>query len=214
MYEVFEAGFVSPAQMDWLWAHGWRHFGVDFFRYDSPEENLDVTPLRIDLSSFKPSQSQKRILIRNRTLESNWLPAKINPELEELFERHKIRFDKNIPESLNNFVSSQPDHIPNRAEGLEIRLEGKLIAYSYLDLGATASSSVYQFFDPELANRSLGIFSILKCIERSSELGLEHYYLGYAYRQPSFYDYKKRFSALEVFDWDVWKPNLSGKASK
>ena len=32
--------------------------------------------------------------------------------------------------------------------------------------------------------------------------GKELYYHGYAYEGESFYDYKKRFSALEEFDWE------------
>ena len=35
----------------------------------------------------------------------------------------------------------------------------------------------------------------------------EFYYHGYAYEGESFYDYKKRFSATEEFDWrGRWQP--------
>ena len=54
---------------------------------------------------------------------------------------------------------------------------------------------------------------ILRGIDYAKELGLKYYYPGYAYVEPSFYDYKKRFSGLEYLDWQAgWKPfnlNLS-----
>ncbi len=56
-------------------------------------------------------------------------------------------------------------------------------------------------FDPDLGDRGLGTLTMLKEIEYSIGTGREYYYPGSAYEGPSFYDYKKRFAALECFDW-------------
>ncbi|MFM8393004.1 MAG: arginine-tRNA-protein transferase, partial [Acidobacteriota bacterium] len=62
-------------------------------------------------------------------------------------------------------------------------------------------------FEPDESARSLGIYLILSGIEYAKRLQLKYYYPGYAYREPSFYDYKKRFQALEAYDWEGrWGP--------
>ena len=68
-------------------------------------------------------------------------------------------------------------------------------------------SSIYGIFDPDETTASLGIFTMLKEIEYTVNHGKTHYYHGYAYEGSSFYDYKKRFSALEMYDWNGrWLP--------
>ncbi|MBO1436456.1 GNAT family N-acetyltransferase [Meiothermus sp. CFH 77666] len=198
--EYFLAADVAPEQMDALWAQGWRHFGVYFFRY-SRLQNHTVLPLRIRLARYRPSQSQRRILKRNRDLQFKLQPAFVNAQVEALFERHKQRFSQNIPESIYNFVSRRPARIPCRCHSLTLHHQGRLVGISYLDEGAQATSSVYQCFDPAYARRSLGILMILLSIRFSLERGKAFYYPGYAYQEPSEYDYKKRLGALEYFDW-------------
>ena len=75
------------------------------------------------------------------------------------------------------------------------------MAVSYFDVGGEAVSGVYGMFEPEVTDRSLGIFTMLKEIQFAIETGRKFYYLGYAYEGNSFYDYKKRFAATEVYDW-------------
>ena len=66
---------------------------------------------------------------------------------------------------------------------------------------ALTTSGIYACFEPELERRGFGTFTMLKEIEYSIDTGREFYYPGFAYEGPSFYDYKKRFAALETFDW-------------
>ena len=39
-------------------------------------------------------------------------------------------------------------------------------------------------------------------IQYAIDNGKSFYYQGYAYEGESFYDYKKRFRALEMYDWE------------
>lgn len=198
--EYFLEPHIPPALMDALWGQGWRHFGAYFFRYSKAGQN-DVLPLRLQLGRFQFSTSQRRVLKRNQDLEVAFQPAFINAEIENLFERHKVRFSRNIPDSLFTFIDEEPAKVPCDCLSLTLHHEGQLIGMSYLDIGQTASSSVYQFFDPAHSKRSLGVLMILLSIENSLKLGQRLYYPGYAYRQPSEYDYKKRLGRLEYFDW-------------
>jgi arginine-tRNA-protein transferase len=76
-----------------------------------------------------------------------------------------------------------------------------LIAVSFLDIGEASTSAVYAMFGLRYSRRSLGIFTMLEAIRYSGELGCRYYFPGYAYEEPSFYDYKKNFTGLEYLDW-------------
>lgn len=203
--EEFFADFVLPEKMDSLWANGWRHFGTQFFRYNVGflrDELRLVLPLRIDLRNFRLSKSQRRVLRRNEDLTVEIAPVEIDRDAEELFDRHKERFDHGVPDSLYNFLSPNPSNSPCEAKQIIVRDNSTPIAISYMDSGRHATSGIYAMFEPAMTGRSLGIFTLLKEIEFSIEQGKSLYYLGYAYEGESFYDYKKRFCSTEAFDWN------------
>lgn len=203
--EEFHSEAVLPEQMDSLWSHGWRHFGTQFFRYNIgilDNQLRYVIPLRIRLSEFSFSKSQRRVLKRNADLDVEIRPIELDDEIDAMFHRHKQRFDHSIPDSLSNFLSHEPAVIPCEAKEIRVHRDGQILATSYFDLGAAASSGIYAIFEPSITDRGLGIFTMLKEIEYSIETGREFYYQGYCYAGNSFYDYKKRFRGTEAFDWD------------
>lgn len=212
IHEVAKLERVPPAGMDRLWAQGWRHFGADFFRYSlmpaEHDEVLTIQPLRLSLAEFQPSKSQRRILKRNADLSIRIVPAMVDEEREDLFFRHRERFTSNIPGSLRDFMASdKPDCDPCQCMSVEARLNGRLIAASYLDVGKEAVSSVYAMFDPLESRRGLGTLTLLEEIRWARDQGKIWLYPGYATREPSVYDYKKSFLPLEVFDWEGnWLP--------
>lgn len=208
--EEFFAESVDRATYDQLLADGWRHFGEHFFRYSLGmyrSEIRRVMPLRVRLEDFRLSQSQRRVLRLNQDLSIEIGPAAITEEIHELFDRHKHRFDHGVPESIFDFVSRDPASGPTDGHQITaLSREGKLFAASFFDIGASSISAIYGCFDPHEKRRSLGIFTMLKVIEFAASKGMTFYYHGYAYEGPSFYDYKKRFSGVEVFDWEgAWK---------
>jgi arginyl-tRNA--protein-N-Asp/Glu arginylyltransferase len=200
----------SPAKMDQFWAEGWRHFGILFFRYRVAahgDRQFSVLPLRIDLQRFTLTRSQKRVLAKNRDTRTVVRPAIVDATRERLFAKHRIRYRENVPSSLFDFMSPVPASIPCPNLELCIYLNETFAGVTYLDIGQAATSAVYAMFDPAQAKRSLGIFMMLQSIQLSRERGHRYYYPGYAYREPSAYDYKKRFMGLEYLDWTAgWKP--------
>jgi arginine-tRNA-protein transferase len=207
--EEFYSQSVSPQQLDVLLADGWRHFGEHFFRYNIAFDEYAlrrVLPLRIRLSAFALSKSQRRILKKNQDLQTIIRPIEITAEKKLLFEKHKKRFKHNVPDSIYDFLSQTPANVPCEALEVCVFSQEKLLAASFLDVGATAVSGVYAMFDPEENSRSLGIYTMLLVIKYAIENNKTFYYPGYAYAGKSFYDYKKRFSGLETFDWNGnWK---------
>ncbi len=208
--EEFFAGSISAAQLDDLLADGWRHFGTHFFRYSLnlyKGEIRRVIPLRVRLADFRASDSQRRAMRKNANLRVENRPIEITDEADALFHRHKQRFDHSVPGSMYEFLSTEPNKVPCEAREIAVYDGERLLAVSYFDVGERSLSGIYAMFDPEERGRSLGIFTMLKEIEYARESGREYYYQGYAYEGESFYDYKKRLSGTEAFDWaGNWDP--------
>ena len=202
--EQFFADRVSAAQLDTLLANGWRHFGNQFFRYSYGYYGLEVRrviPLRVRLSQFSYSKTQRRTLRQNHDVRIVIRPIAITPDVESLFDIHKQRFKSGIPDSVYDFLSEDPSVEPCESNELAVYVEERLAAVSYFDVGERACSGIYAMFDPALSSRRLGIFTMLKEIEHALATGKEFYYQGYSYEGPSFYDYKKQFRGSEAFDW-------------
>jgi arginine-tRNA-protein transferase len=209
--EEFSAARVTPEGMDALWAEGWRHFGNHFFRYNiwPAEHSLDlIVPLRLVPAAFSDSKSQRRVLRRNEDVTWETRPAQITADVCDLFIRHKARFTDNVPSSLATFLGPDPAHGP--CECLEFRclVQGRLIASSFLDIGAHSVSSVYAVFDPDESRRSPGILTFLNEIHWARANGKSFLYPGYATFGPGHYDYKKQLRPLQGYDWarQAWRP--------
>lgn len=203
--EAFDTDQITPFEMDFLLAEGWRNFGTYFFRHNigiCKGELRRVIPLRIRLQDFTLSKSQRRNLERNSDLQIIIRPILIDEEKERLFHRHKMRFEEHIPETIYTFLSHHPAKIPSEAFEICVYEEEKLIAVSFFNEGLDSVSGIYAMFEPTETKRGLGILTMLLEIQYAQKHGKSFYYQGYAYEGESFYDYKKRFRALEMFDWE------------
>lgn len=203
--EAFDTNYVSPFEMDFLLAEGWRNFGTYFFRHNigiCRGELRRVIPLRIRLANFTLSKTQRRNLQRNNDLRVIVRPILIDEEKEKLFDRHKQRFAEHIPDTIYTFISREPALIPSEAFELCVYEQEKLLAVSFFNEGLEAVSGIYAMFEPNETKRGLGILTMLLEIQYAQQHGKNFYYQGYAYEGESFYDYKKRFRSLEMFDWE------------
>ena len=208
--EYFFAYSVTPELLDHLLAHGWRHFGVYFYRYSRDSyggQPRHVLPVRVNLHKFRQSKIQRRVWRKNQTLYCDIRPATVDDERIDLFERHKARFTHNIPASIYEFISEEPANMPTVCREVGIYDGNKLLAISFLDIGTESVSTIYGMFDPDYSAYSLGLYTMLCEIDYAQKLGKSYYYHGYCHTAPSFYDYKKRFSGLEKFDWqtETWR---------
>lgn len=215
--EAFYAERVEADELDVLLANGWRHFGERFQRYSLNYYNDEirrVIPLRIDLEKFRLSKSQRRTLNKNSDMRVEIRPIEIDRHTLLMFRMHALRFTHDQPKSLYTFLSENPSKVPT--DGMELRVikDENPLAISFFDLSSSGLSSVYGMFFRSWEHRRLGIFTMLKEIEYAREQGKRYYYSGYAYEGESFYDYKKRFSGLEAFDWHGnWTPFVEQTAT-
>jgi arginine-tRNA-protein transferase len=196
---------LSNQEYDDYLAKAWRNFGINFFRYSINLLNgkiVMVVPLRISLEKFIYAKSQKQILQKCSRFEVKIQPIIIDDKKKLLFEKHKLRFFDNIPDTLFTFLSHEPAKIPCTALEINVLDNEKLIATSFVGIGKKSVSSIYAMFDTDYEEYSLGIYTLLLEVEYCRKYNFEYLYLGYAYDVPSFYDYKKRFYGLESYLWD------------
>ena len=92
-----------------------------------------------------------------------------------------------------------------RSSLVEFREEGRLRMVSIVDRLDDGLSSVYTFFEPEVAGASLGTFNVVWQVELCRRLGLPYLYLGYWIAQSRKMAYKINFQALEGLIDGQWR---------
>jgi leucyl-tRNA---protein transferase len=200
IYSTDPESGISPEEFDRRLVDGWFHYNWAYRRF-SRSGNYSAVPLRIRLRDFKLSKSQRRVMRINADVEVEVAALDgMNDDEANLFRRHETRFGKNGPGTV-----ILPGGRGEFNKKVRVRDGERLIAVSYMETGATSGHGYYAIYDPEIAWRSLGILTLLKEIEYAKSVGKEYYYLGYAYKEPTLFDYKKRFHALEHYNWvDGW----------
>ena len=87
---------------------------------------------------------------------------------------------------------------------------GKLLGVGICDVCEQSLSSVYFYYDPTQAKRSLGVYSALIEIQQAKEMGIRYYYMGYWIKGCKTMDYKIQYQPSEVLEpdgrWVRWKP--------
>jgi arginine-tRNA-protein transferase len=120
-------------------------------------KNLDVEvevgPPRVDGERL----DLHRGFHRERSARVGWEPQEITEE------EYARTFLDNIVETLE----------------LSYRIEGRLAAVAYVDVGPEWLNSIYCFHHPDHHARSLGTFDVLMEIALARRLNISHLYLGY-----------------------------------
>jgi arginine-tRNA-protein transferase len=78
------------------------------------------------------------------------------------------------------------------------------VATSVADVMDNGISAVYTYYDPEITQRSLGIYAILHLIEQARQQQLASVYLGYWIEGSPKMRYKSAFKPLEFFSEGKW----------
>lgn len=163
----------------------------------------ECVPLRVEVNRFQPSDSQKRVWRRNHDLRVTAKTPELTEEKFDLYTRYvrdwHERPDEARWEALESFLYDSP------TETIEFEYRdasGALLAIGICDLSRTSLSSVYFYFDPAEARRSLGTYGALYELAWAQERGLTHYYLGYWVRDCRAMAYKASFKPHQTMQPD------------
>lgn len=162
---------------------------------------------RVDLSKFEFSKSQKRVLKRNKDLIRKANSPWATEDQYELFRKYlNARHATGGMADMDVFeFAAMIEETPIRTRVVEYNIGNALAAVSLTDLIEDGLSMVYSFYDPMVANRSIGTYLILDHIALAKEANLPYLYLGYWVPGSSKMGYKARFSGLEIYFQGTWQ---------
>jgi leucyl-tRNA---protein transferase len=98
----------------------------------------------------------------------------------------------------------EDSHVTTKMIEYRLAGPGDLIAVALTDVLGDGLSMVYSFYEPDMAERSLGTLMILDHISRARRMGLAYVYLGYWVRGSRKMDYKGRFLPQERLMAEGW----------
>lgn len=196
--ELFVASIVDDSQVyQLLLDHGFRRAGLVCYRPACPDCQACV-PIRIPVRRFSPSRSQRRVLRRNADVQVEITSPSCDDEHWDLFCRyqrwqHDGRMIR-MRDEFRRFLCVSP------IETIEMsyRLDGRLVGAGIVDVCPQGLSSVYMYYEPDCARRSLGVFSGLCEIEECRRRGLPYWHLGYWIAGCRSMEYKNRFRPYEL----------------
>ena len=87
---------------------------------------------------------------------------------------------------------------------LSLYLGEELVCVAVTDEQPEGLSAIYTFFEPTLAERSLGVMAILAQLELARERKAPYVYLGYWIEASPKMSYKSEYRPLELFSNGRW----------
>ena len=164
-------------------------------------------PVRVPVATFSATRAQRRAWARHQGLQVQMMPLRFRVEHYTLYQRYQAQrhagggMDQDSRDQYSHFLLQS--RVDTRL--VEFRDAGRLCMVSIVDQLSDGLSSVYTFFDPDVAGASFGTFNILWQIEQCRSLGLPHLYLGYWIRQSRKMAYKAQFGPIEGFIDSNWR---------
>ena len=166
---------VTPDEVDYLLARGWRRFGPHYFRPRCPACQ-ECVGVRVVVGEFEPTRSQRRVLREGAHLVRTVSAPSPSPERLALY--HPF---------------------PHPCAREMAYFEGdRLVCVGIADAPPEALSLVYCFYEPERAALSLGTYNVLASLELARALGKRWVYLGFRVEGCPSLRYKGRFHPQEA----------------
>lgn len=192
---------VTPAVYEMMLARRFRRAGEMFYS-PSCEDCLECTPIRVPVAEFRPSDSQRRVLRRNQDVRLSVGPLCDDDERFELYSRYQhAQHDGSMAcerEQFERLLCRSPIETVE----MSYRVGDQLVGVGVVDVLPNGLSSVYFYYEPDEARRSLGVFSSLCEIEECKRRGLEYWHIGFYIRDCEKMSYKNRFAPRELLTPD------------
>jgi len=168
-------------------------------------------PVRIRATEFKPNRSQRRAGRAHGNLQTRICELALEPEHYELYLRYQMArhagggMDRDSRDQYSQFLLQSKVNTRlvefRETRGTQV---GALRMVSIIDVLHDGLSSVYTFYDPDIAGASYGTYNILWQVRQAHQLGLSFVYLGYWIAQSPNMSYKAGFRPIEALQSGRW----------
>ena len=196
---------ITPQVYSELVRRGFRRSGTFTYRPCCDTCGACV-PVRVVVKDYAPNRSQRRAAQQHCKLEVSLQPLQHSEEHFELYQRYQNArhsedgMESDSPEQYRNFLLQS--HVDSTL--VEFRDKGVLRMVSLIDILDDGLSSVYTFYDPDVAQSSFGTYNVLWQIELCRRLELDYLYLGYWIRNSDKMAYKSNFKPLQGLEAGEW----------
>jgi arginine-tRNA-protein transferase len=206
---------LDPEVMDTMLSFGYYRmqqnlFTVDYAHTDD-RERVRVIWARVSLKDYQPNHRYVRLAKRCKQLCISLHPAAITEEIENLYAKYRAVIDFDGNDSVTSCLIGErtaTDHFPGKM--WMVRDKGELVAVGYFDEGKESCAGILNFFHPDYAKYSLGLWMYLEGVRYAAQTGKQFYYPGYVAMGFSKFDYKLLAGKERIELWDparsVWIP--------
>lgn len=198
---LYLVGSLDSSVYRLLLDEGYRRTGQSLYRPDC-EGCSECRVFRIPIHTFRMTDSQKRVwkkgnaLFRYELKKPEYDPKKLRMYRRYLLYQHR-RYESDLDEHgyYDFFVSS---FLKEHTKELVLLYQDRPVGIGIIDIVEDVLSSVYFFFDPDVARFSPGVYSMLLEIDLARQMGLSYYYPGYYIAGCPAMNYKARFGPAEI----------------
>jgi len=194
-------------------ASGYRRVGSIFYR-NVCRGCSSCIPIRLEVSEFVGSRSQGRTARRNSDLSVKVLPfPRVTAQKVALYERYLST--KHGEQGSHNTLHYETvldglHHGYPYAIEMEYRLGDSLVGVGVVDEAEDALSSNYFYYETDLLDRRLGVFSVLEEIALAARMGKKYYYLGFYIADNEKMSYKRFFRPNQLYVGTRWRAFMRG----
>lgn len=207
---VTPAHLVDDRAYSQLIQAGFRRSGL--FTYRPQCEHCQACiPVRLIVDEFVPNRTQRRTGRRNAGLIAEPQRPHFDAAHFELYQRYQA--SRHPGGGMDHDDRDQYAHFLLQSNVntylVEFREAGELRMISVIDHVEDGLSAVYTFFDPDLPQRSFGVYNVLWQIEMARSLDLPYLYLGYWIEHSRKMAYKSHYQPLQGLidaDWRTFSP--------
>jgi arginine-tRNA-protein transferase len=169
----------------------------------------ECVPIRVPVDQFKATKSQRRVMRKNTDVTVRVAPPEATQEKWELYDHYQRQWHRKKANEADDIAGFVTFLYRSPIDSLEFEYRdkwGRLLGVGLTDVCPQSLSSVYFFFDPREAWRSLGTFSAMYEIQWALQMKMKYWYAGYWIKNCESMSYKSRFGPAERLATDgVWR---------